>query len=567
MKVSQYLLATLKETPADAEIISHQLMLRAGMIRRLGSGLYTWLPLGLRVLQKVTRIVREEMEKSGALEILMPSIHPAELWEETGRWEEYGPLLLKIKDRQQRDFCYGPTHEEIITDLMRRELQSYKQLPINFFQIQTKFRDEIRPRFGVMRAREFIMKDAYSFHLTKSSLEETYEVMYKTYSAIFTRLGLNFKPVLADTGSIGGSFSHEFQVIAETGEDIIVYSTESNYVANMELATALPPQGSRASSGSPLETVDTPHQTTITEVSHYLKVSPKDTLKTLIVKGQEHPFVALVLRGDHTLNELKAEKHPRVFSPLTLATDEDILKTFNTPPGYLGPVKLSIPLLADPQAAHLSDFVCGANEPHKHHLHVHWGRDCPEPEVFDMRNVEEGDPSPDGKGTLAFTRGIEVGHIFQLGQKYSAAMKATVLNEQGEASILFMGCYGIGVSRIVAAAIEQHHDEKGICWPESMAPFQLAFIAIGTSAALQEKANELYTQLQKEGFTVLYDDRDERAGVKFADMDLIGIPHRLVISEKLLEQGLVEYKARTSSEVSSIKLTELFSFLKGTIAG
>lgn len=557
MKTSQYLLATLKETPADAEIVSHQLMLRAGMIRRLGSGLYSWLPLGLRVLQKVTNVVREEMTRSGALEILMPSIQPAELWEESQRWEEYGPLLLKIKDRQQRDFCYGPTHEEVITDLMRKELRSYKQLPINLFQIQTKFRDEIRPRFGVMRAREFIMKDAYSFHLTDASLKETYQVMYDTYSRIFTRLGLHFKPVLADTGSIGGSYSHEFQVLAETGEDVIVYSTESDYVANMELAYALPPQGARPAAGPAMELVKTPGQTTIAMVSDYLKTSPQQSVKTLIVKGAEHPLVALVLRGDHELNELKAEKHPLVFSPLTFATDAEIVAACGTQPGSLGPVNIDIPVLVDPEAAHLANFICGANQDDHHFINVNWVRDCKEPDVFDMRNVVEGDASPDGKGTLAFARGIEVGHIFQLGRKYSQAMKASVLDEQGKAVEMYMGCYGIGVSRILGAAIEQNHDERGILWPEAMTPFQVAIIPIGKGAT--ETAEELYQQFLAQGIEVLLDDRDERPGVKFADMDLIGIPHRIVVGERNLEKGLVEYKRRTENEAILLPKEEVLN--------
>ncbi len=562
MKTSQYLLATLKETPTDAEILSHQLMLRAGMIRRLGSGLYNWLPLGLRVLQKVAQVVREEMTKSGAIEILMPSIQPSELWEESGRWEEYGPLLLKIKDRHQRDFCFGPTHEEVITDIMRKELRSYKQLPINFFQIQTKFRDEIRPRFGVMRSREFLMKDAYSFHASEVSLQETYDVMHATYSSIFTRLGLSFKPVLADTGSIGGSYSHEFQVLADTGEDTVVYSTDSDYVANMELATCLAPTASRAEPKKALEEIATPGKTTIKDVSEFMKLPPEQSVKLLVVKGEKDSLVALVLRGDHELNEVKAEKHPLVQTPLTFASDEDIIAAFGANPGYLGPVNLNgVPIIADRDAAILSDFVCGANKNDAHFNYVNWGRDCVEPAVFDLRKVIEGDISPDGKGSLAFTRGIEVGHIFQLGRKYSKALNATVLNENGKAIPMYMGCYGIGVSRILGAAIEQNNDDRGIIWPEPMAPFKVAIVPINAhkSPDVQTAAENLYKELQQRGIDVLLDDRDERPGVKFADMDLIGIPHRIVIGERHLKEGQVEYKARTGEEAELLALEDVIN--------
>lgn len=534
MRASQYLLATLKETPADAEIISHQLMLRAGMIRKAASGLYSWLPLGLRVLKKVESIIRDEMNNTGALEILMPSVQPAELWQESCRWHAYGPELLRFQDRHEREFCYGPTHEEVITDIMRRELKSYKQLPINFYQIQTKFRDEIRPRFGIMRAREFLMKDAYSFHLDAQSLDETYQVMYQAYNNIFTRLGLDFRVVMADTGAIGGRASHEFQVLAQSGEDLIAYSDESDYAANVELAAALPPQIKRPEATAEMAKVATPYAKTIDSVSAMLKVKPENTIKLIVVEGTDDDLIALCLRGDHSLNPIKAEKLPQVASPLKMADEQAIQQKFHCKPGYLGPVNIDIPAIVDPEAAVLANFVCGANDDNYHLKNVNWGRDLAEPTLIaDIRNVIEGDPSPDGMGHLRFVRGIEVGHIFQLGNKYSQSMNATVLAENGKAVTPEMGCYGIGVSRIVGAAIEQNHDVRGIIWPTTMAPFQIAIIPINyqKSDVVRNKADEIYRQLHAKGVEVLLDDRDERPGVKFADSDLIGIPHRIVISD------------------------------------
>ncbi len=572
MRASQYLIATLKETPADAEIISHQLMLRAGMIRKLASGLYTWLPLGLRVLRKVEKIVREEMDRAGAQEVLMPAVQPAELWQESGRWDVMGPEMLRMTDRHNREFCFGPTHEEIITDLIRNELQSYKQLPANFYQIQTKFRDERRPRFGVMRAREFLMKDAYSFHLDEASLQQTYEVMHNTYSRIFSRLGLDFRPVLADTGAIGGSGSHEFHVMADSGEDAIAFSSDSDYAANVEKAEALAPQGPRPAANASMTSVDTPEQRSIEEVSTFLKVSPQQTVKTLVVlgandNGEAQGVVALALRGDHELNEIKAANLPGVFSPLTLASDEEILTAVGCNPGSIGPVGLSIPLLVDRDAAHLADFVCGANEDGKHLTGVNWGRDLPEPQIADLRNVVEGDPSPDGKGTLTIKRGIEVGHIFQLGKKYSDAMHATVLDENGKSVVMIMGCYGIGVSRVVAAAIEQNHDDKGIIWPDPIAPFQIALLPMNMqkSEMVRETAERLYTELTEAGYEVLFDDRGERPGVMFADMELIGIPHRIVIGERALKEGCVEYKGRRDAESTNLPLEGLLQTLQQKI--
>ena len=568
MRVSRFLLATVKETPADAEVISHQLMLRAGMIRKLASGLYTWLPLGLRVLRKVEAIVREEMNRAGAQEVLMPAVQPAELWQESGRWEQFGPEMLRITDRHNREFCFGPTHEEIITDLIRNELRSYKQLPANFYQIQTKFRDERRPRFGVMRAREFLMKDAYSFHLDEVSLKETYQVMHETYSRIFTRLGLDFRPVLADTGAIGGSGSHEFHVLAESGEDAIAFSTESDYAANVEKAESLPPQGKRPAPSQGLATVDTPNAHSIEEVSNFLKLSPAQTVKTLIVRGasadgEMEGVVALVLRGDHELNEIKAEKLPQVLSPLSFASDEEIRAAVGCSPGSIGPLGIGIPVIVDRDAAHLADFVCGANEDGKHLTGVNWGRDLPEPQIEDIRNVVEGDASPDGKGTLTIKRGIEVGHIFQLGDKYSEAMKATVLDENGKAVVMTMGCYGIGVSRVVASAIEQNHDDKGIIWPDALAPFQIALLPLNMqkSDEVRETAEKLYADLTAAGYEVLFDDRGERPGVMFADMELIGIPHRVVIGDRGLKSGTIEYKGRRDSENKDVPLEQLMQFL------
>ena len=550
MRTSKYLLATLREIPADAEVVSHQLMLRAGMIRRLGSGLYTWLPLGLRVLHKVINIIREEMNKTGAIEVLMPSIQPAELWQETQRWDQYGPLLLKITDRQQRQFCYGPTHEEIITHIIRDEIRSYKQLPINFYQIQTKFRDEIRPRFGVMRAREFLMKDAYSFHADKKSLAQTYQVMHNTYCNIFTRLGLRFRPVQADTGNIGGNASHEFQVLADNGEDVIAYSDQSDYAANIELAQAIAKPTGKKPSGAHLQLVDTPKQTSITAVCQALNVTPDKTIKALIVKGKNSPVVALMLRGDHKLNEIKAAKHPEIADPLTFASAHEIATHLTCQPGFIGPIGLNIPIIADHSALTCIDFICGANQQDKHYINANWNIDVAIPEAADLRNVVEGDPSPDGEGHLRLTRGIEVGHIFQLGCKYSDAMNAYVLDEDGHSVTLQMGCYGIGVSRIVAAAIEQNYDEKGIIWSKSMTPFDVVLIPIQyhKSERVRAACEKLYKELQAYGFDVLLDDRNDRPGVMFADADLIGIPHRFVLSDRGLDSGAIEYKQRTADE-------------------
>ncbi|HEY4731857.1 MAG TPA: proline--tRNA ligase [Gammaproteobacteria bacterium] len=564
MRTSRFLLATLRETPADAEVISHQLMLRAGMIRKLAAGLYTWLPLGLRTLRKVEAIVREEMNRAGAQEVLMPAIQPAELWQESGRWEQYGPELLRLHDRHDREFCFGPTHEEVITDLIRSEIRSYKQLPANFYQIQTKFRDEIRPRFGVMRAREFIMKDAYSFHYDHASLQETYDLMYETYSHIFTRTGLDFRAVLAATGNIGGKFSHEFHVLADSGEDAITFSSASNYAANVELADALPPAGNRPAATQELRTVDTPGARTIEEVSKVLNIRPDQCIKTLLVQGGDGQVVALLLRGDHDLNVSKAEKLDEVATPLTFATVEQVNTVAGCDAGSLGPKGLSIPVIADHSAAHLADFVCGANINGKHLTGVNWKRDLPEAMVADLRNVVEGDPSPDGKGTLSIKRGIEVGHIFQLGRKYSEAMNAACLDEQGRSIVMTMGCYGIGVSRIVAAAIEQNHDENGIIWPDAIAPFNVALLPMNMqkSQRVRDASEQLYQELQAAGFDVLFDDRKERAGVMFATMDLIGIPHRLVLSERGLDEGKIEYKHRRAKEPRTISMQGITEFLR-----
>lgn len=563
MRASQWFISTLKETPNDAEVVSHQLMLRAGLIRKLGSGLYTWMPLGLKVLRKVEQIVREEMNRAHAMELLMPAVQPAELWQETGRWETFGGQLLTMRDSNDRDYCFGPTHEEVITDLMRHELQSYKQLPANFYQIQTKFRDEIRPRFGVMRAREFIMKDAYSFHLSLESLQGTYKDMYQAYCRIFDRMGLKYRAVEADTGAIGGSASHEFQVLADSGEDLIFYSNGSDYAANIEQATSLKPEKSLNTSAEAMILVDTPEQKTISEVSQYLNVSSTQTIKTLIVQGKEQPMVALVLRGDDELNEVKAIKHPLVHSPLQMIDEEQILKTLKAPIGSLGPVGLDIPVIVDHYALAMDSFICGANQADKHFKNAAWGRDATYLEAFDLRNVKEGDASPDGKGTLSSCRGIEVGHVFQLGDKYAKAMKAEVINEQGQLQTMLMGCYGLGVTRVVAAAIEQHHDEQGILWPQAIAPFELVIIPINghKSPQVKEQAEALYQQFLARGVDVLLDDRNERPGVLFADNDLIGIPHRLVVSDRNLEQGVVEYKARSSGENQLIAMDKVLDFI------
>jgi len=546
MRLSESPLNTLKEVPAGAEIVSHQLMLRAGLIRQLASGLYTWLPMGVRVLRKVEAIVREEMERAGAVEILMPMVQPAELWRESRRWEAFGPELLRLKDRHQRDFCLGPTHEEVITDLARRELKSYRQLPVNWYQIQSKFRDEIRPRFGVMRAREFIMKDAYSFHLDDACLDRTYQRMHEAYARVCSRLGLAFRAVEADTGSIGGSLSHEFHVLAESGEDAIAFSDASGYAANVELAPALPPTEPRPAPGRPLERVATPGTRTIAELTAALGVEPAKCLKTLIVAAEDGGAVALVIRGDHELNALKAEKLPGVAAPLRMADKEAVRAATGCEPGFVGPVGLELKIHADHAALAAADFVCGANEADYHLVGVNWGRDLPEPEAADLRNVQRGDPSPDGHGTLEVARGIEVGHIFQLGRKYSEAMGALVLDADGREQPMTMGCYGIGVTRLVAAAIEQHFDDKGIVWPEPVAPFQVALVPMKLDKSEQVRAatDSLYRDLRAAGVDVLLDDRDVRPGVKFADMELLGIPHRVVIGERGLAQDMLEYRAR-----------------------
>ncbi len=568
MRVSNYLLSTLKETPADAEIISHQLMLRAGLVRKLASGLYTWLPLGLKVLRKVENIVREEMNRAGALEVLMPTVQPAELWQESQRWEQYGAELLRIKDRHNREFCYGPTHEEVITDLIRNELQSYKQLPANFYQIQTKFRDERRPRFGVMRAREFLMKDAYSFHIDEQSLQETYQLMHQTYCKIFDRIGLNYRPVEADSGSIGGNSSHEFHVLANSGEDAIAFSDTSDYAANIETAEALALESTSASEDLiEVSTVETPNKNSIDEVSQFLNVSSDKCLKTLLVKGIDKTIVALVLRGDHVLNEIKAEKIDAVLSPLQLASDDEIKQVANCESGSIGPVGLSIAIYADRSALNVSNFICGANQTGKHLIGVNWNKDLDLATSVDIRNVVDGDPSPDGKGKLSIQRGIEVGHIFQLGTKYSESMNATVLNENGKATTTTMGCYGIGVSRIVAAAIEQNHDDQGIIWPNNIAPFNVVIIPLNMhkSKDVEHAAETLYQSLKDSDVDVLLYDKKERPGVMFADMELIGIPHRIVIGDRGLKENNVEYKCRTESDSIDIALDKIHDHIIKTM--
>ncbi|QSD35837.1 proline--tRNA ligase [Pectobacterium brasiliense] len=570
MRTSQYMLSTLKETPADAEVISHQLMLRAGMIRKLASGLYTWLPTGLRVLRKVENIVREEMNNAGAIEVSMPVVQPADLWVESGRWDQYGPELLRFVDRGERSFVLGPTHEEVITDLIRNEISSYKQLPLNFFQIQTKFRDEVRPRFGVMRSREFLMKDAYSFHTSQESLQVTYDAMYAAYSQIFSRMDLDFRAVQADTGSIGGNASHEFQVLATSGEDDIVFSTESDYAANIELAEAVAPKLGRAEATEELRLVDTPNAKTIAELVEQFTLPVEKTVKTLLVKATEesgHKLVALLVRGDHELNEIKAEKIAQVASPLTFATEEEIRATIGAGPGSLGPVKLSIPVVVDRTVAAMSDFSAGANIDGKHYFGINWERDVTLPQVADIRNVVEGDISPDGKGTLQIKRGIEVGHIFQLGSKYSEALKATVQGEDGRNQTLTMGCYGIGVTRVVAAAIEQNHDERGIIWPDAIAPFHVAILPMNMhkSFRVKEVAEDIYQQLRAKGIEVLLDDRKERPGVMFADMELIGVPHTIVIGDRNLDSEEIEYKNRRVGEKQMIKTSEIIDFLLANI--
>lgn len=569
MRTSQFPLSTVKETPADAEIASHKLMIRAGLIRKLAAGIYTWLPLGLRVLRKVEQITRDEMNKAGALEVLMPALQPAELWQETGRWEKYGPELARLQDRHAREFCLGPTHEEIITDLARNELKSYKQLPVTYYQIQTKFRDEIRPRFGVMRSREFIMKDAYSFHLDQASLQQTYEVMYQTYTNIFNRFGLKFRAVIADSGAIGGAVSHEFHVLADSGEDAIAFSDSSDYAANIEKAEALAPASPRPEAGQPLTLIDTPNQHSIEEVSQFFGVSAAQCLKTLIVRGDNNTLIALLLRGDHELNPIKAEKVPGVLTPLQFASDEEIIAACGCKPGSIGPIGLNMPLIADRGTTVLADFICGANQDGKHYSGTNWQRDLPLPEqVADLRMVVEGDPSPDGQGLITIARGIEVGHIFQLGTKYSEAMNAAIVNEAGKNQTMIMGCYGIGISRIVAAAIEQGHDERGIIWPNELAPFQVAICPMNMhkSDRLIDTVEKTYRELLAAGIDVLLDDRKVRAGFMFSDMELIGIPHRIVIGDRGLDAGTVEYQGRTDKESQEIPFADIVSFLKDKLA-
>lgn len=565
MRTSQYFLPTLKESPADAQIISHQLMLRSGMIRKLASGLYSWLPLGLRVLRKVEAIVREEMNRSGAQELLMPAVQPAELWQESGRWQQYGPELLRITDRHNREFCIGPTHEEVITDLVRHELKSYKQLPAIFYQLQTKFRDEIRPRFGIMRSREFIMKDAYSFHASQECLQSTYEKMYDCYARIFTSMGLEFRAVHADTGSIGGNASHEFHVLADSGEDAIAFSSVSDYAANIEMAEAICTT-ERAAPTQEKTTVDTPEQHSIEEVSQFLKVDPAQTIKTLLVKASDDTdaiVIALVLRGDHELNEIKAEKLTAVANPLTFASDEEIKAAAGCDAGSIGPVGLSVPAFIDRSAAMCSDFICGANINGQHLTGVNWQRDVELGSIVDIRNVLDGDPSPDGQGILNIKRGIEVGHIFQLGKKYSAAMGASVLAENGKAEIMSMGCYGIGISRVVASAIEQNHDDNGIIWPAALAPFKVGIVPMNMhkSERVRETAQKLYADLDAAGIEVLFDDRKERPGVMFANMELIGIPYRIVIGERSLDKGVFEFKGRTDKEAKEIPVDDIVNYV------
>ena len=567
MRLSAYPIQNLKEVPADAEIVSHRLMLRAGLVRRLAGGLYTWLPMGLRVLRKVERVIREEMNRAGALEISMPVAQPAELWVESGRWDQFGPELLRFKDRHDRDMVLGPTHEEVVTDIARRELKSYRQLPVNFYQIQTKFRDEIRPRFGVMRAREFIMKDAYSFHVDDASLAEGYRKMYDAYTAIFTRLGLRFRAVHADSGAIGGSASQEFHVLADSGEDAIVFSDGDEYAANLELAAAALPRGPRPAATATMKEVATPGARTIADVAKLLSLPASRLLKTLVVEGADGGLVVLLLRGDHELNALKASKQPAVARPLRMADAGRIAAAFGSEPGFLGPVGLGITVIADHSAAALADFVCGANKADAHLVDVNWGRDLPEPAVADLRNVVDGDPGPGG-GTLAIARGIEVGHVFKLGRKYSEAMKASVQDEQGRDIAMYMGCYGIGVTRIVAAAIEQNHDDRGIIWPAPLAPFDVVVVGLNweKSAAVREAAGALYRELMDAGLEVLLDDRDARPGVKFADAELFGIPHRVVVSDRGLVAGRLEYRHRRADASEDFTCGDAVAFLRGRTA-
>jgi prolyl-tRNA synthetase len=564
MRFSQYPISTLRDVPADAEVISHQLMLRAGMIRRLAAGLYSWLPIGLKALKKAERIIREEMDRAGALELCMPTVQPAELWKESGRWGKYGPELLRFKDRHDREFAYGPTHEEVITDIVRRELRSYKQLPVNFYQIQSKFRDEIRPRFGVMRAREFLMKDAYSFHIDQASLAQGYRVMYEAYTRIFTRMGLEFRAVQADGGNIGGSVSQEFHVLADSGEDAIVFTTAGDYASNMEAAAALAPSAPRPAAAQALTKVSTPNAHTIAQLTAFLEIDAKRCVKTLMVDGREGDVVALVLRGDHELNAVKAQKLPGVANPLRMASAERVRQATGSDPGSIGPIGLTGKIYVDHAAAHLADFVCGANEKDVHFTGANWGRDLPGPVSQDIRNVQPGDPSPAGNGVLEIARGIEVGHIFQLGQLYSEAMKATVLDEGGKSVTLFMGCYGIGVTRVVAAAIEQNHDANGIIWPEPLAPFNVVLVPINYQKSEQVRlaADRLYEDFKAAGIDVALDDRDARPGVKFADAELIGIPHRIVIGDRTLAGGKLEYRHRRATESTEIPAADAVAYVR-----
>ncbi|MBE5529521.1 proline--tRNA ligase [Laribacter hongkongensis] len=568
MRASQYFLSTLKEAPNEAELPSHKLMLRAGMIKRLSSGLYTWMPLGLRVLRKVEAIVREEMNRAGAIELLMPAIQPAELWQESGRWEFYGKELLRVKDRHERDFCVGPTHEEVITDAVRKEVKSYKQLPLNFYQIQTKFRDEVRPRFGVMRAREFVMKDAYSFHADFDSLKATYQGMYDAYCRVFTRLGLDFRPVAADTGSIGGTGSHEFQVLADSGEDVIAYCPTSGFAANIELAEAVAPATPRPAASQPLAKVATPGVKTMADLVAFLKQDIKTMVKAIVVEGDEGAPVLLMVRGDHELNEVKAEKIAGIKLPLTFASPESIIAAFGARPGSLGPVGFKGRMIADRTVAAMADMVTGGNEDDVHLTGVNFGRDCPEPEVADLRNVVEGDPSPDGQGEIRLCRGIEVGHVFQLRKKYAEAMDCGFLDQDGKRQIMEMGCYGIGVSRVVAAAIEQGFDERGIIFTDAMAPFTVSIVPMGyrRSESVKAAADALYAELVAAGVDVLLDDRDERPGVLLADSELIGIPHRVVIGDRGLKEGKVEYQGRRETEATSVEVAEIAAFVRSKLA-
>jgi prolyl-tRNA synthetase len=568
MRWSQYPVNTTKETPADAEVVSHQLMLRAGLIRKLAAGLYSWMPLGLRAMRKVEQIVREEMDREGALELLMPGVIPAELWRESGRWEQFGPELLRLKDRHDRDFCLGPTHEEVISDIARNDLRSYRQLPVNFYQIQMKFRDERRPRFGVMRAREFLMKDAYSFDLDAHGLKASYDSMHRAYTAIFTRLGLKFRSVVADTGAIGGNASEEFHVLADSGEDAIAFSDGDGYAANLEMAVALPPAAQRPAAGAPLAEVATPNAKTIADVAALLKLPASRLVKTLLVDGaKDGEVVALLVRGDHELNAVKAQKLPGVANPLRMASNDAIVKATGAEPGFLGPVGFKGTLYADHSVLVLADFVCGANKKDAHFTGVNFGRDLPEPEPADLRNVVPGDPSPTGKGTLAIARGIEVGHIFSLGTKYSEALGCKVLDESGKEAVLHMGCYGIGVTRVVAAAIEQNHDSRGIIWPDAIAPFLVVVVPINAakSPRVRETADHLYNELLAAGYDVLLDDRDERPGVKFADSELIGIPHRVVVGDRGLEAGKLEYRHRRGAAAEEFPVADALAFLRGRL--